>query len=126
MSFDYKPFSRKQFDVIAATLARVNILDGSVRSGKTIASIIRWGNYVGKETPEHATLLMIGVTIDTLKRNVIDPLILIYGEAYAQYKEGVLTLFGRTVWCVGCNDVRAENRIRGMTIWGCYVDEATL
>lgn len=126
MSFEYAPFSRKSLEVIAAPLKRVNLLDGSVRSTKTITSIIRWLRYVGKETSPSAKLLMLGVTQDTLKRNVIEPLIDIAGERYAHYTKGKLLLFGRTCYCIGADDAAAERRIRGMTVEGSYVDEASL
>ena len=39
-------------------------------------------------------------------------------------KEG--TLFGRKVYFEGVNDIRAENKIRGLTLDGAYCDELTL
>lgn len=124
-SFDYVSFSPRQLDVIECDLARITILEGSVRSGKTIASIVRWAYYVGTETSPEAKLLMLGVTADTLYRNVISDLLDIVGPAHASYKDGLLTLFGRTVYCVGARDVGAEKRIRGLTVEGCYIDEVT-
>jgi PBSX family phage terminase large subunit len=123
--FDYSDFSPKQLEVLDAELPRITILEGSVRSGKTIASIIRWICYVAYETDANAKLLMIGVTADTLYRNVISDLLDIVGPEDASYADGVLTLFGRTVYCVGARDVGAEKRIRGMTVSGCYIDEVT-
>lgn len=126
MPFQYAPFSEKQLDVILDNLeARITILEGSVSSGKTISSIIRWALYVFKETSDHAKLLMIGVTADTLKRNVIDDLIDIVGDAHAKYKDGELKLFGRTIYCVGARDEGQEKRIRGLSVEGCYIDEVT-
>lgn len=122
--FDYCDFSPKQLDVLEVELPRITILEGSVRSGKTIVSIIKWGLYVAS-CPENAKFLMIGVTADTLYRNVISDLIDIFGQENAQYVDGVLTLFGRTVYCVGARDKGAEKRIRGMTVSGCYIDEVT-
>jgi PBSX family phage terminase large subunit len=126
MSFVYAPFSRKQLAVIAAPLKRINILDGAVRSGKTIASLVRWLRYVGRETSPGANLLMLGVTERTLYRNVVEPIQEIAGERYADYVKGELRLFGRTCYCIGADDASAERRIRGMTVEGAYVDEATL
>lgn len=126
MGFEYCRFSPAQIDVIRDPLpCRINILEGSVRSGKTIASIIRWILYVKNETSPRARLLMVGVTKDTLKQNVVDDIVLMVGERHAKYKDGKLTLFGRTIYCKGANDVKAERKIRGMTIEGAYVDEAT-
>jgi PBSX family phage terminase large subunit len=124
--FDFCDFSPKQLEAIEDPLAaRITILEGSVRSGKTIASIIRWVLYVATETAANAKLLMLGVTADTLYRNVVSDLLDIVGPAGASYIDGTLTLFGRTIYCVGARDVGAEKRIRGMTVSGCYIDEVT-
>ena len=123
--FSYAPFSAKQLAVITAELPRITILEGSVSSGKTISSIIRWVLYVGLETSPGAKLLMLGVTEDTLKRNVINDLLDIVGDKYAKYREGELKLFGRTIYCVGARDEGQEKRIRGLSVEGCYIDEAT-
>lgn len=124
-TFEWCDFSPKQLSLIEAPLARITILEGSVRSGKTVASIIRWVLYVGTETAEGAKLLMLGVTSDTLYRNVVSDLLDIVGPEDASYVDGVLTLFGRTIYCIGARDKGAEKRIRGMTVSGCYIDEVT-
>jgi PBSX family phage terminase large subunit len=123
--FTYCDFSPKQLDVIEAPLTRINILEGAVRSGKTIASIIRWVIYVMSETSEGGRLLMLGVTGDTLYRNVISDLLDMVGPEHSRYVDHTLYLFGRTIHCVGARDVGAEKRIRGMTVEGCYIDEVT-
>ena len=50
-------FSRKQLDVIANADAGLNILDGSVRSGKTISSLVAWIYFVNKH--HQGELLMV-------------------------------------------------------------------
>ena len=126
MPFTYGPLSRRQLEVIAdPNPAPITVLHGSVRSGKTIASIIRWINYVRYETSPGSELLMLGVTSDTLYRNVVSVIEQMAGPVHAQYKDGLLTLFGRKCWCIGAKDKRAEAVIRGMTVEGSYVDEAT-
>lgn len=124
--FEWSDFSPKQLEVIESPLdARITILEGAVRSGKTIASIIRWVLYVMGETSPNAKLLMLGVTGDTLYRNVVSDLLDIVGTENARYVDHTLYLFGRTITCVGARDVGAEKRIRGMTVEGCYIDEVT-
>lgn len=124
--FEFKPFSAKALEVIEDPLdAQITCLEGSVRASKTIASIVRWGVYVKEETSPGAQLMMIGVTEDTLYRNVIRDLVAIFGEENAVYREGLLTLFGREVHCLGAIDKGAEKRVRGATLEGAYVDEAT-
>jgi PBSX family phage terminase large subunit len=74
-------------------------------------------------------LVMIGKTERTLKRNVIDPLITMYGSRNVSTKgmgKGEIHIFGRRVYLVGANDERAEQKIRGASFVGAYCDEITL
>ncbi|MEU1454412.1 PBSX family phage terminase large subunit [Streptomyces avermitilis] len=124
-------FSPKQVLSIAAANRRINIWEGAVSSGKTIASAWAWMMFV-REASTTGELVMIGKTRDSLYRNVLQPLMNpeIFGELAAQvdYNPGAPTcrIFGRLVHVIGANDIKAENKIRGMTCAGAYVDEATL
>lgn len=125
MSIGLKPFTGLAADAYAADLARLNIWDGSVRSGKTINSLMRWSRWVRQEAPPGA-LLLVGKTERTVKQNVVDPLLDIWGKR-ASYSAGLheLNLLGRRHIVVGANDLRAETKIRGITLAGAYGDEVT-
>jgi PBSX family phage terminase large subunit len=72
---------------------------------------------------------MIGKTERTLKRNIIDPLIIMYGAKAINVVgmgKGEIHIFGRRVYLVGANDERAEQKIRGASFVGAYCDEITL
>ena len=124
-------FNPKQTELIKRlknnTLARINILEGAVRSGKTWISLIVFALWVAT-MPKDATFLMVAKTLTSLKRNCLELLQSLVGEDNFTYnlsqKQG--TLFGRTVYLEGVNDVRAEGKIRGMTLSGAYCDELTL
>lgn len=118
---------RKQARSFARATARINIWHGSIRSGKTFISIIRWMRYVATQAPAGGALVMIGNTRDTLGRNVLDVIKDLDPDALT-WTRGAPTarLYGRLVHIVGASDVRAENRIRGLTVAGAYVDEASL
>lgn len=104
---------------------RFNVWEGAVRSGKTVASIMAWLRFVRTGPP--GDLLMIGKTERTLKRNIITPILAMLGDrARLVEGSGELWINGRRIWLVGANDVSAEGKIRGMTLAGAYVDEATL
>ena len=124
-SFIWGPFSRKGYQSIIESNARINIWQGSVRSGKTIASIARWLEYVEEGPP--GDLLMAAKTERTLKRNILDPIFDMVGDnlVYRQ-GQGEATLYGRRIYVAGANDERSEGRIRGMTLAGVYGDELTL
>lgn len=124
-------FSPKQAKLIKQLknneLARINLLEGAVRSGKTWISLILFSLWIATQKAD-ATFLMVGKTLTSLKRNCLDLLQGLIGEANFQYnlskKEGLL--FGRVVYLEGTNDTRAEGKIRGMTLTGAYCDEITL
>lgn len=124
-------FSPKQSEFVKAfkrgELARINILEGSVRSGKTWITLVVWALWVAT-MPKDAQYLMVAKTMTSLKRNCLDLLQSLVGEKNFTYntsrKEAVL--FGRTVYLEGVNDARAESKIRGMTLQGAYCDELTL
>lgn len=122
--------SQKQKDVLSLLkenkLSRINILEGSVRSGKTYISLILWGFWVATK-PKDSTFLMAGRTLSTLKRNAFGILEDIFGENFhysLSKKEAVL--FDRKIFLEGVSDSRAEGKIRGMTLDGAYCDELTL
>lgn len=116
----------KQLDFMLYEDKRINLLTGSVRSGKTYISLLKWAIFVGT-MPENCEFLMTGKTITSLKRNCLGLLQDLVGSNNFSYsisqKSGVL--FGRKVWLEGANDDRAESKIRGMTLAGAYVDELT-
>ena len=108
-------------------LRRINILEGSVRSGKTYSSLILWALWIATR-PQGGKYLMVGKTLTTLKRNCLEPLASILGAANMQFsipaKRAVI--FGRVVDLEGASDARSEEKIRGVTLHGAYMDEITL
>ncbi len=106
--------------------ARITLLYGSVRSGKTFVALLWFADFV-LTRPKTDEFLMIGKTMTTLKRNSLNLLQSLVGERNFTYtasaKEG--KLFGRTVWLEGADNEAAESKIRGMTLAGVYMDEAT-
>ena len=118
-------FSQKQEKFLLDDLHRINLLYGSVRSGKTWISLLKWAIWVGQQ-PITQEFLMVGKTITTLKRNCLGLLESLIGDniTYSISQKKAL-IFGRTVWLEGANDERSESKIRGMTLKGVYVDELT-
>ncbi len=108
-------------------LKRLNILQGSVRSGKTWISLILWALWVASR-PKDYLYMMCAKSLQTLKRNCLFPLQELIGEKHFTFslstKEGVL--FGRKIMLEGANDARSEGKIRGITLGGAYCDELTL
>lgn len=124
---DWVKFSPKQMDFILNSSAKLNIADGAVRSGKTIACTVRWLDYVA--SGPDGDLVMMGKSLGTLKRNVLNDLFDIVGKKdcyWVDRQQGEFRLFGRRVHAIGGANEEAESRIRGATFAGAYCDEANL
>lgn len=117
--------SRKQEKFLRDDLRRINLLYGSVRSGKTWISLLKWAIWIGQQ-PKGKEFLMVGKTITTLKRNCLGLLSDLIGDNFkCTLSTKKASIFGRTVWLEGANDERSESKIRGMTLQGAYIDELT-
>ncbi|MFE3449640.1 PBSX family phage terminase large subunit [Nonomuraea sp. NPDC059194] len=119
------PLVGKQRDSVLHATARLNVWDGSVRSSKTISSLMKWLKFV-RSAPA-GPLLMVGKTERTLKRNIIDPLVEMLGEKRCKFVagRGELHLLGRLVYVVGAYNEGSEDKIRGLSLVGAYVDEVS-
>jgi PBSX family phage terminase large subunit len=113
----------KALDAVPLCTHRFNIFEGSVRSSKTVTSLLPWLDFVrhGPKGP----LLMVGKTGDTLKRNTIDPLTEMLGASRCAHNIGTreLKLLGRTLYLASANDEKAAAKIAGLTLAGAYGDE---
>lgn len=124
---EWYPFSEKQLDFIRNSDARLNIADGAVRAGKTIACNVRWLAYLA-DGPA-GDLALLGKTRDTLQRNVLNTLFDIVGEKnhrWVNKQAGELILLGRRCYCFGSVNEEAESKLRGATFAGALCDEANL
>jgi PBSX family phage terminase large subunit len=123
--------SDKQTLSIDEASARINIWEGAVRSGKSVGANFSWFNHI-RHAPPSGELVMMGRTKETIARNVInvlkDPLL--YGALAktVAYTDGAnsATILGRQVHVLGANDIQSEAKVRGMTVAGALVDEATI
>lgn len=114
-------------DFIKNSQMKLNIADGSVRSGKTIACTVRWIDYV--LTGPQGDLAMLGKSMGSLKRNVLNDLFDIVGAKHIRWidrQQGEFQMFGRRVYAIGAANEEAESKIRGATFAGAYCDEANL
>ena len=117
--------SEKQKKFLKDDLCRINLLYGSVRSGKTWISLLKWAIWVGQQAQDKQ-FLMVGKTITTLKRNCLVLLEELIGDNITySISQKKAVIFGRIVWLEGANDERSESKIRGMTLMGVYIDELT-
>lgn len=133
------PLSQKQINsIVRATQisddvppVKISLWVGAVSAGKTIASLFAFLIAI-KLTKGTGLIVIIGKTLQTIERNILEPLMdaRLYGLAAGAIQHtkgsGVAIILGKTVHLVGANDARSEEKIRGSTIELAYVDEATL
>ena len=117
--------SDKQIKAYCESNARINIYQGSVRSGKSFIALLRFLRELRKG-PE-GEYVIVGKSERTVLHNVIEPLQRIT-RGTIKYNRGLgeFTLFDKKVYVVGANDERAEGKIRGSTFSGALVDEITI
>ena len=127
MALGIGPLSTAHWSAFHAPMRRLNIWDGSVRSAKTVTSMLKEREHI-RQAPQGGAILYVGKTERTLYRNVIMPMQEIFGTKHVRYTAGSAEgrIFGRKVLAVGANDERAEQKIRGLTVAHIYGDELSL
>ena len=118
------PLVGKQRLAVKYSTARINVYEGSVRSSKTICSLLDWIRYT-RNGPAGA-LLMTGRTERTVINNLVRPLQKILGRkrVHISLGTGEVEICGRLVIIIGANNEEARTKIQGLTLAGAYVDEA--
>jgi PBSX family phage terminase large subunit len=119
-------FSPKQILSIKESNAALNIWEGSIRSGKTHASL--WRFVAEANTGPPGDFAIICRTYDSFERNILPELQKIIGYKYARYYRGKRQIFIKNRKChvITADDSAAEFKIRGCTLAGAYVDEITI
>lgn len=117
--------SPKQQRFLLSPLRRINLLEGSIRSGKTFVSILKWAMWV-RQRPKNELFMMVGKTRETLQFNCLNLLEdLTGGEFKSSPKSNVGWLYGHEVRLLGANDEKSTSKIKGSTLAGAYIDELT-
>ena len=119
------PVGKQRYSILHSN-ARINIWEGSVRSGKTMASILRWIEYCINGPP--GNLLMVGKTQKSLEHNVLNVISELVGPKNYKYNKisGEAFIYGRRCYTIGANDDKAAGKIQGITAAGAYGDEIVL
>lgn len=136
---DWKPWGEKSYRFIMNPIekdARITILEGSVRSSKTVTMVPKWLEYIRRGPP--GLLLMTGVSKETVYDNVLLDLFDTIGRRNYRYNHqtGELLVFWqngngsgsgfRRIKVIGARDEGSEKYLRGKTLAGAYCDELTL
>jgi hypothetical protein len=125
------PLSLKQIESLLESSTRVSIWSGAIRSGKTIASMLRWLIYL-VTAPRGGQLVVGGPHAGFGSAQHVAPLTdpSPFGPVaeHMYYTVGAPTgrILDRTVYALGASDAKAEKALRGLTCCGAYIDELTV
>lgn len=118
--------TEKQAEYVREAHHRWNMAIGAVRSGKSHLAV-RYTIPRGlRERHNRRGLnLILGATKENVERNVLEPMRDMWGKALVGdiNSRNWATIFGEKVYCIGGENVKQVNRIRGSEIKFCYVDE---
>jgi len=129
MTYD-KPLAPKQIEFLLKSTKKWNIAHGSVRTGKTVCSLIRFMQACW-QCPDNQ-LFMVGYTSDTIYDNAIRLLLesdqLSMFRPYLTWFAGKRELhFGdKVISTLGARDEGHLGKFQGLTMSVVYCDEATL
>ena len=117
--------SAKQREYWRAANCRWNIKHGATRSGKTYLDYFIIPRRIRQRAGRPGLVALLGNTRGTLERNVLSPMREIYGPALVSplRADGMATLFGEHVCCLGADNKKHIDRLRGASIKYCYGDE---
>lgn len=122
MTFGRLP--EKSRRVLALSTASIEAYEGAVRSSKTITSIMDFAKFL--RCAPAGEFAIVGRTERTAYRNIIEPMVAMFGARRVKYNRGTgeLTIFGRTGYLIGANNEAARTKIQGKTLVALYLDEA--
>lgn len=115
------PLSEKQLRSIHDATHAYNIWVGAVGSGKTYASV--WALFDLLKNGPQGDVMIIGVSLESVGRNVLGDLFNIIGGTKPSDKTTKIKIYGRDVYLVGANNDGAVRRIQGSNLAFAYVDE---
>jgi PBSX family phage terminase large subunit len=129
MASRIQPFGEKALRFILRPVANdafINILEGTIRSGKTWAIIPKFKRLCEYQVDGYR--LITGVSKATIYQNVLNDLFSIVGKSNYTYnrQSGELKLFGTNWLVMGAKDEGSEKYVRGLTVGLAYSDELTL
>lgn len=126
--FMLRPFGRAGACFIRESTAFLNIAVGSIRSGKTIAAIVRFLAFM-MGSP-HTSFAMAGKTITALRRNVVEPFLMMLNTLEIPYtynkSQGEILFLDNHISLFGIDKEGADEKIKGFTCAGSLVDEITV
>lgn len=118
--------SKKQNEYILNADARYNLKIGAVRSGKSFVDVVHTiPDRLLTVAAESGLNLFLGVSKETIERNVLQPMREWYGDEIVGVinNRNIATICGVPVYCLGAEKVTQVAKIQGMSVKYCYGDE---
>ncbi len=118
--------SKKQNEYIRNANSRWNLKIGAVRSGKSFVDVNTMIPYRLRKVSGMAGLnLILGVSRETIERNVLQPMREMYTDRLVGTINGrnIARVCGEDVYCLGAEKINQVAKIQGMSIKYCYGDE---
>lgn len=118
--------SKKQNEYIINAKARWNMKIGAVRSGKTFVDVMTMIPYRIRQVHGLSGLnLILGVSRDTIERNVLQPMREMYTERIVGTinSRNIANICGEDVYCLGAEKITQVAKVQGMSVKYCYGDE---
>lgn len=119
-------FSPKQNEFIRKAQRRYNFKIGAVRSGKSFVDIAYIVPARLRAVADKDGLnVILGVSKETIERNVLQPMREIYTDALIGYinSRNIAHVCGVPVYCLGAEKSNQVSKIQGSSIKYCYGDE---
>ena len=118
--------SRKQVEYINNANHRWNGKVGATQCGKTyVDTLFVIPNRIIERIGKKGLNFIVGVSKETITRNIIEPLQEIYGNKAVTdiSSKNVSTMFGEKVYCLGADNVGRVAKFRGARAKYIYIDE---
>lgn len=118
--------TKKQLEYIKESDARWNLKIGAVRSGKSFVDIAHIVPYNLLDLADEQGLnLFMGVSKETIERNVLQPMRELYTEEVVGSinNRNIAMVCGVPVYCLGAEKFTQVAKIQGMSVKYCYGDE---
>lgn len=104
---------------------RWSIKTGATRAGKTYMDYFLIPRRLKEVEGKDGLVVILGNTRETIRRNIILPMQEMYGAGRVSdiRADNSAMLFGQRVFCLGADNAKHVDRIRGSSIKYCYGDE---
>jgi PBSX family phage terminase large subunit len=118
-------WTEKQQEFLDKAVHRWNIKCGATRSGKTYLDYFMIPKRIHAVRGLDGLIILLGNTRGTLQRNVIEPMQKIWGEFWVSdiKTDNTASLFGERVYCLGADNTKHVDRLRGTGAKYIYGDE---